>query len=263
MVGTNGDALRIVYIADISEEKRLIGDIHKKTSSILLGIRTRITGIQNALGLILDYNLPPDESAGLVKDSRYEIWQLSRYAENLKDLSLCNADALSEAITMQPSSLFKIVKEAVQNTSVFRSYHGNNSPIRNSVPAGLFVVCDRVRITKVIEAIVLNSLIYAGSGNEIDIRAEIDDHWAILSIQDRGIGIPIGDQQRVFEYRFRGQNKDKVKYNGMGIELYLAKLNVEYQEGTLSFSSEEGAGTRFEIALKCDNSPDGTKTTDV
>ncbi len=254
MLGTGGAAPRIVYIADITEEKRLAGDIHKKTSTILMGIRTRVTGVQNALGLILDYNLPPHESAGLLKDSRYEIWQLSRYAENLKDMSLCNAGALSEALCMQSLPLFRIVNEAIRNTLIFRAYHENLTPIGNAVSAEIFVCCDRVRIIKVIESVILNSLIYADCNNEIAISAEIDDSWAVLRIRDRGIGIPVEDQQHVFEYRFRGKNKDKVKYNGMGTELYLAKLNVEFQEGTLSFSSEQGAGTCFEIALKRDSS---------
>jgi signal transduction histidine kinase len=263
MVPTNSGAVRIVYIADITEEKRLVQDIQIKTSSILMGIRTRVTGIQNALGLMLDYKLPPEESAGLVKDSRYEIWLLSRYADNLKDLSLCNADALSDALSIQPLLLFRIVKEAIDNTAIFRAYHESATPIRNSVPRDLSVCCDRTRMVKVIESVLLNALIYAGHNNEIDIGAAIDGHWAILTIKDRGIGIPVEDQQHLFEYRFRGRNKEKVKYNGMGIELYLAKLNVEYQEGTISFSSEEGAGACFEIALKRNCSPADSKTSEL
>jgi signal transduction histidine kinase len=261
MVATTGDPVRLVYIADITEEKRIIQDIHKKTSSILIGIRTRVTGIQNGLGLVLDYRIPVGESAGLVKDSRYEIWLLSRHADNLKDLSLSQANTLAEALYIQPVLLFRLVKEAIDNTSIFRAYNNNTVTIDNSVPDRLSVRCDRMRMIKVIESVLLNALIYAGPHNHIDIGAELDDRWATLKIQDRGFGIPLEDQQRMFEYRFRGKNKDKVKYNGMGIELYLARLNVACQEGTISFTSKEGIGACFEISLKRDDPAIGAKTT--
>jgi signal transduction histidine kinase len=258
-----GEIFRIIYIADITQEKKLIEEIHKTTSSILMGIRTRVTGIQNALGLLLDYNLSPGESAGLVRDSRYEIWLLARYADNLKDVSLSQAGALADTMYLQPLSLFRIIKEAVSNTAIFRSYHQNEVPIRSSVPNTISVRCDRIRMVEVIESLLLNSLIYAGPGNEIDIDATLDDTWVVLTIRDRGFGIPLEDQQHIFEYRFRGKNKNNVKYNGMGIELYLAKLNCTFQEATLSFSSKEGAGACFEIAIKRDYPQASAHTKDL
>jgi K+-sensing histidine kinase KdpD len=242
--------IRIAYIADVTQEKWLIKDIHKKTSSILTGIRTRVTGIQNALTLLADYDLPREESAPLVNDSRYDIWLLSRYADNLKDLSLFQANAFNDALCMQPVLLSGLVKEAVENTKIFRSYNNNTTPISIDVSPNVKVFCDRARTTKVIESILLNSLIYAGEENRITITATIDERWVILTVSDQGMGIALEDQQRIFEYRFRGRNKDKVTYNGMGIELFLSRLNIFSQEGTLSFSSKEGFGTSFEIVLK-------------
>jgi two-component system, OmpR family, sensor histidine kinase SenX3 len=246
----NKQTIRIVYIADITEEKRLITDIHKKTSSVLTGIRTRVTGIQNALTLLADYNLSPEESASLINDARYDIWLLSRYADNLKDLSLFHANAFSDALFMQPVLLSSLIDETVENIKIFRIYNNNATPITIDVSSDIKVNCDRARTAKVIESILLNSLIYAGAENKINITATMDERWVILTISDHGMGIPIEDQQRIFEYRFRGRNKDKVKYSGMGIELFLSRLNISSQEGTLSFSSKEGLGTSFEIVLK-------------
>ena len=195
----NKQTIRIVYIADITEEKRLMTDIHKKTSSVLTGIRTRVTGIQNALTLLADYNLSPEESASLVNDARYDIWLLSRYADNLKDLSLFHAFAFSDALFMQPVVVSALVKETVENTKIYRIYNNIATPISIDVSPDIRVNCDRARTAKVIESILLNSLIYADSENKITIAATMDERWVVLTVSDHGMGIPIEDQQRIFE----------------------------------------------------------------
>jgi K+-sensing histidine kinase KdpD len=243
------ETIRIAYITDKTEEKRNLKDIHKKTSAILTGIRTRVTGIQGALSLIVDYSLPPEESAMLLWDCCYDIWLLSRYSDNLKDLSLTQANVFADALIMRPASLSDLVREAVENTKIFRTYHTDTTPIAIDVAPAIMVNCDRGCLVKVIESLVLNSLIYGGETNKIDIVAVAEEHRVVLTVSDCGIGIPIEDQEHIFEYRFRGRNKDKVKFNGMGIELFLAKPAIEAQEGALSFLSMEGSGTSFEIAL--------------
>ncbi|MBW4679202.1 MAG: CHASE3 domain-containing protein [Microcoleus vaginatus WJT46-NPBG5] len=70
---------------------------------------------------------------------------------------------------------------------------------------------------------------------------------AVFRIQDEGIGIPLKDQQRLFELFHRGENVGKV--SGAGLGLAVVKKCVELHGGSLTMRSEEGAGTTFTVTI--------------
>ena len=72
-------------------------------------------------------------------------------------------------------------------------------------------------------------------------------HWASLTVQDRGIGIPASDLPRIFERYRRGRNVGQVAGTGLG--LTGAKQIVERHGGAIAVASEEGRGTRVTIRL--------------
>ena len=67
---------------------------------------------------------------------------------------------------------------------------------------------------------------------------------AIVQIEDRGSGIPKDVQAKIFEPFFTTKVKD-----GTGLGLSVAQEIVHQQGGSLSFTSEEGKGSVFKIAL--------------
>ncbi|MBD1939327.1 CHASE3 domain-containing protein [Microcoleus sp. FACHB-68] len=70
---------------------------------------------------------------------------------------------------------------------------------------------------------------------------------AVFRIQDEGIGILLKDQQRLFELFHRGENVGKV--SGAGLGLGVAKKCVELHGGSITMSSEAGAGTTFTVTI--------------
>ena len=69
----------------------------------------------------------------------------------------------------------------------------------------------------------------------------------LITVADQGIGIPEKDQPRLFEGFFRASNVEKRLGTGLG--LAIVKKAVESHGGTISFVSEQGKGTRFEVRL--------------
>ncbi|MBD1937019.1 PAS domain S-box protein [Microcoleus sp. FACHB-68] len=69
----------------------------------------------------------------------------------------------------------------------------------------------------------------------------------IFRIQDRGIGIPVEDQPRIFESFYRGSNLHNQPGTGLG--LAIVKKSVEAHSGQLLLESEVGAGTTFTVIL--------------
>ncbi|WP_083836500.1 sensor histidine kinase [Nitritalea halalkaliphila] len=69
----------------------------------------------------------------------------------------------------------------------------------------------------------------------------------LITIADRGIGIPLSEQDKLFERFFRATNVGLVE--GYGLGLAIVKRCVEELGGLLSFQSEEGKGTTFFLDL--------------
>ena len=99
------------------------------------------------------------------------------------------------------------------------------------------------RLKQPLVNIVVNALQVMPSGGELAIRLRLAGDRAMLSISDRGPGIPEDLLSRIGTLHFT------TKDNSTGIGLYTARSVVESHGGTMSVHTEVGQGTCFEINL--------------
>lgn len=94
-----------------------------------------------------------------------------------------------------------------------------------------------------------NSLTYTPEGGFINIKykALTEKPYNVITIQDSGIGIPENEQERIFQKHFRASNARRIKGEGLGIGLFLAKKILDSHGAKVNFSSKENGGTTFEI----------------
>ena len=72
-------------------------------------------------------------------------------------------------------------------------------------------------------------------------------------VEDKGIGIPLSEQSRVFEPLIRGSNIDEVRGSGLG--LTIVRDYVELLQGQIDLSSEVNVGTRISISIPFSDKP--------
>jgi signal transduction histidine kinase len=92
-----------------------------------------------------------------------------------------------------------------------------------------------------------NAVKYSPGGGTIDVEAEIVADDVVVTIADRGLGIPAGDLDRLFERYHRGSNVSGIV--GTGVGLYLVKVAVDLHGGGVEVKSKERHGSRFIIRL--------------
>jgi signal transduction histidine kinase len=92
-----------------------------------------------------------------------------------------------------------------------------------------------------------NAIKYSPEGSSIQFDLVCEDNTATFRIQDRGIGIPIEDQARLFEPFYRSSNVGTI--SGTGLGLAIAQRCVELQGGKVVVESEVGVGTTFTVTL--------------
>jgi signal transduction histidine kinase len=95
-----------------------------------------------------------------------------------------------------------------------------------------------------------NALKYSPAGAPVGIRLAADANLLRISVEDRGIGIPPGDQARLFEEFFRASNVGNVR--GTGVGLSIARECARLHGGRLSFQSVPGRGTTFIVEIPHD-----------
>jgi two-component system phosphate regulon sensor histidine kinase PhoR len=94
-----------------------------------------------------------------------------------------------------------------------------------------------------------NALKYGGENPEIYVRVQAEENDIILSVSDKGIGIPQSEQKRIFEkfYRIRHGDLHEVKGYGLGLS-YVAEV-VKKHNGEIKIDSSPGKGSCFTIVF--------------
>jgi PAS domain S-box-containing protein len=115
----------------------------------------------------------------------------------------------------------------------------------------VIVHSDAGRIEQVLANLLSNAIKYSPDGGPIKVtmHQEAGTHEVLLSIQDHGIGIPVHEQARLFGRFARAENASTQGIGGTGLGLYLCRELVEWHGGRIWFTSTEGMGTTFFIAL--------------
>jgi two-component system OmpR family sensor kinase len=109
------------------------------------------------------------------------------------------------------------------------------------------VVGDAKLLFQVFSNLISNAIKYSPGGGPITIGAAVEAGEVVVSVEDRGIGIPEKDRERLFARYSRGSNVSGIV--GTGIGLYLAKMVIDLHHGQIAVQSREGEGSRFTVRM--------------
>jgi signal transduction histidine kinase len=111
---------------------------------------------------------------------------------------------------------------------------------------------DATRVRRVIANLLGNAAKYSAPPTPITLTLQCETRagqpWAVLAIEDEGIGIPAADLPHVFERFYRAGNAVG-QAPGTGIGLAGVQQIVEQHQGSVSIASTEGQGTTVTLAL--------------
>ena len=109
---------------------------------------------------------------------------------------------------------------------------------------------DRGKLGQVIAILLSNAIKFSNDGSIVQIRArQTADAGLSIDIQDTGIGIAPGNQERIFRKFFQIDGSMTRYYQGTGIGLSIAKNIIEAHNGEIHVESVENQGSTFTIAL--------------
>jgi len=111
------------------------------------------------------------------------------------------------------------------------------------------VVADREKVEVALGNLVRNAVKFSPDGGKVTISVREAGGMVEIEVSDQGIGIPIGEQERVFDRFYQVDSGETRTFQGSGLGLYITRELVEAMGGTVTMESEPGLGSTFRFTL--------------
>lgn len=112
------------------------------------------------------------------------------------------------------------------------------------------IVAARRRLRQVLSNLLANAIKFSSEGSKVIISARDEPDYLVIEVTDEGIGIPLEDQEHIFDDFFRASNAEEI--SGAGLGLSITKKIIDAHEGELSVESPydpDKSGTRFTVRI--------------
>ncbi|HCI79899.1 MAG TPA: hypothetical protein DHW02_09420 [Ktedonobacter sp.] len=184
---------------------------------------------------------------GMLTHAERQIEVEARMVGDMLDVSRIQNNRLE--IYPHPCNLVEVVNSTIENER--QANATRNIHLMLPQQETLTVDADAERIEQVLGNYLSNALKYASPELPITLSVETIEQQVRVSVQDEGPGLTSEEQQHVWD-RFY-QTPDRTVLNGqstgLGLGLYLSKILIERQHGSVGVASEKGNGSTFWFTL--------------
>ncbi|OBJ48199.1 two-component sensor histidine kinase [Mycobacterium sp. 1423905.2] len=222
------EATRRDFVANVSHElKTPVGAMALLAEALLASADDSETVRRFAEKVLIEANRLGDMVAELIELSRLQ------GAERLSNVTEVDVDdVVSEAISRH--------KVAAENAKI---------EIRTDSPSGLRVLGDETLLVTALANLVSNAIAYSPKGSLVSISRRRRGDNVEIAVTDRGIGIALEDQERVFERFFRGDKARSRATGGSGLGLAIVKHVAANHNGSIGVWSKPGTGSTFTLSI--------------
>lgn len=218
------------------QRKDMVSDVAHELRSPLTNIRSWLEGAQDRV-------VPLDPQ--LVDLVLREAVLLQHVIDDLRDLAAADAGTLR--LHPEPTYINDLLAQVV---GAHRGSAERAGTLLVSEPTGDPVVTvDPNRLRQMVGNLVANAIRHTPEGGRVTIRSGMTGGRLTISVADTGTGIPAADLPRVFDRFWRADASRSRSTGGSGLGLSIVRRLAEAHGGTVSASSELGAGSIFTLSL--------------
>jgi signal transduction histidine kinase/ActR/RegA family two-component response regulator len=246
VTGPAGEYLgRLVVYVDVTEQRELDRQRAEFITMAAHELRTPLTPLSMYLQSMerrLQRQQPLEPE--LVSKARRQVDRLGTLVEDLLDVSRLESKRLT--LHRERVDLNELADEVVAD---FRSQTRIHEIILHRAREAVPVAGDRARLEQVLVNLIGNAIKYSPQGGQIAVRVERVGGKARISVSDQGIGIPVEEQERLFQRFFRAANAGTRNFGGLGIGLFVSHEIVQQHGGQFEVKSDAGQGATFTFTL--------------
>lgn len=167
-----------------------------------------------------------------------------RMLEDLLDLA--RADSGNLHFRLNPVILNTLVAEVA---AMSQQVSDRKITLVSTDDEDIVAFADQDRLQQVLINLVDNAIKYSAPEQPVDLVLEKTEQHVIVHVRDRGIGISLPHQNRIFERFYRVDESMTRSRDGTGLGLAIAKSLIEGMDGRITLRSKPGKGSIFTITL--------------
>jgi signal transduction histidine kinase len=234
-------------VRDVTAQAELLRLKEEFLMEVAHELRTPISGLIASLDLVVDdaLTMPREELALLAGALRRSALRLEHLVENLMDAGSIEAGTFQ--VRAAPASLRHSLAEAMTFVHPMLESKGQEL-VRALDPDADRVLADERRTTQVFANLITNASKYAPEGTRVTVGATSADGFVRITVADEGPGIPLDEQNRLFQRFFRSRTV-REQAGGLGLGLSICRAIVHAQGGDITIESTPGRGTSVHFTL--------------
>lgn len=189
--------------------------------------------------------------AGAMEKANLQVKRMSNMINGFLNVSRLESSKL--LIQKRPFNLEDLIDEIIKENAATVSSH----VIKFDHCEPILVNADFDKIGSVITNLISNAIKYSPKGKEVIVKCEVVGDKAHVSVEDQGMGLKPGDQEKVFDRYYRVESSHTEHISGFGIGLYLSAEIVKRHDGEIWVESESGVGSTFYFSLPLQHNSSG------
>jgi len=238
----------IVLYKSLRAQQRLMELKNDFISNVTHELKTPVATVSVALEALKNFHAlnDPTRTKEYLDIAQNELSRLTLMTDKILKASVFE----NKGVTIQKEAvdLEKIINQILESMKlVFEKHHAQVSFTKEG---SMFVMeGSQTHLTNVIYNLVDNALKYSPDQAHLTITLKDQHDKLILTVQDRGIGIPSQYKKKIFEKFFRVPTGDVHNIKGYGLGLSYVVSVVSEHNGNIEVESEPGKGSTFIVQL--------------
>ncbi len=253
-------AIEREFLDEAAAQNKMLAESEKLYKTLLNSIshelRTPITAITGAAGSLLDPQITqPEMRLALAREIQEAGHRLNRLVENLLDMTRLESGMLK--LNLDWGDVNDLVSVTLKQLKPKLARHELIVDLAPNLPLVQF---DFVLMEQVLHNLLDNAATYTPPGTRLRLMARVDGAELVISVADRGPGLPPESLDHIFDKFYRAPGSAA---GGIGLGLSISRGLVEAHGGTLGVENRAHGGTRFTERLPLGQPPDYTLAPEV
>ena len=234
----------IVFYYGLVQERRILNLKANFVSSVSHELKTPLTSIKMFAEMIQNGRVKQMEKA---QEYSQHITNESNRLQNLIEdiLQFNRLEQAPELLTKEKLNLSDMIHKVVQSFS--NQLNLKAISIDSDIEEDCFINGNEKSIFSLIQNLFDNAIKYNNENGKVFLNLKTESGKLHFSIQDTGIGIPVGEQEKIFNVFYRVGDELTRRVKGSGLGLAIVKRIVDMHNAKISVKSKPNVGTTFNI----------------
>ena len=233
----------------VADTRRQLALAQKKTdfvSNVSHELKTPLTSIRMFAELMQSGRAEASRQAQYLRIIMVESERLTRLINNVLDFA--RIERKQKVFDRTQFDLHSLVERTWESQELHLQESGFTTRWQ-SAPGPYPVIGDEDAIAQILVNLLSNAEKYAGAQKEVELHSYIDGETVCVSVLDRGLGVPTGEEGKIFEAFYRAHDSLSSGIQGSGLGLTLAQRHAREHGGEILCQSRSGGGSIFTLRL--------------